>query len=160
MPASAQVGTTVLAPDERETMPDISGTTLDGSSLDLASLRGKVVVLNAWASWCPPCKAEVPAFVALHDRVDPAKVAVVGLDVEDEPTAAAAFAKEQGMTYPSIVDADGTLLPTIPKVPPADLPSTVVIDPQGRIAARIIGATNAADLGQIVHDVLAESSDS
>lgn len=138
-------------------MPPISGTTLDGSALDLASLRGKVVVLNAWASWCPPCKAEVPAFVALSQAVDPAKVAVVGLDVQDESAAATAFAKEQGMPYPSIVDANGTILPTIPKVPPADLPSTVVIDPQGRIAARIIGATNASDLGNIVHDVLSES---
>lgn len=156
LPASLQVGTATFEPADREAMPPISGTTLEGTSLDLAQFAGKVVVLNAWASWCGPCKDEVPAFVDLASSLDPAKATVVGLNVSDDPTAAAAFAAEFGMPYPSVEDSKGAILPTIPGVPPAALPSTVVIDQQGRIAARIIGAADGAELARIVDSVAAE----
>lgn len=156
LPASLQVGTATFAPADREAMPPISGTTLEGTSVDLAQLAGKVVVLNAWASWCGPCKEEVPALVDLASSLDPAVATVVGLNVSDDPTAAAAFASEFDMPYPSIEDPKGAILPTIPGVPPAALPSTVVIDQQGRIAARIIGAADGADLARIVDSVAAE----
>jgi thiol-disulfide isomerase/thioredoxin len=156
LPAAVQVGTTTVAPAERVPMPDISGTTLDGSTLDLASLRGKVVVLNSWASWCEPCKKEIPDFVKLASDVDPAKVAIVGLNVSDEKSAASAFVQDYKMTYPSIVDESGSMLATIPGVPPKALPSTVVIDGSGRIAAQVVGAANAEELSGIVASVGAE----
>ena len=157
VPASAQVGTTTIAPSDRGPMPPIAGTTLTGATLDLASLRGKVVVLNSWASWCAPCKEEVPAFVSLAGSSDPSDVTVVGLNVNDEPAAATDFAKQHSMAYPSIVDPDGHLLSTIPDVPPESLPSTVILDRQGRIAARIIGAAKPDDLTGIVAAVVAET---
>lgn len=138
-------------------MPALSGPTLDGSTLDLASLRGKVVVLNSWASWCEPCKKEIPDFVALSKSVDPAKVVVVGLNVSDDPAAATAFATEYAISYPSVVDESGDVLATVPGVPPKALPSTVVIDGSGRIAARVIGAADPAELARIVADVSAET---
>lgn len=157
-PASSQVGTQVFDVGDRELLPSISGTTLEGQPLDLADYRGKVVVLNSWASWCAPCRDEVPAFVDLAGSVDPEAVAVVGLNVEDDPGAAGSFVEEFSMTYPSIVDASGGLLKTIPGVPPAALPSTVVIDADGLIAATVIGPADGAELADLVESVVAETA--
>jgi thiol-disulfide isomerase/thioredoxin len=156
LPPSALVGVESIAPADRQPMPALSGTTLDGSHLDLADLRGRVVVLNAWASWCAPCREEIPAFAALSGTADPADVAVVGLNVDDDPASASAFADEFAMAYPSIVDADGADLATIPGVPPKAIPSTVIIDRQGRVATRIIGGTDPDKLAGLVADVVAE----
>jgi len=150
------VGTTVIAAPDREALPDISGSTLDGGTLDLADLHGKVVVLNSWASWCVPCRTEIPAFVSLAADVDPTDVAIVGMDVSDDAAAAREFVDEFAMTYPSIIDSDGTILPTIPGVPPASLPSTVILDREGRVAVRIIGEANAAELPALVKQVASE----
>jgi thiol-disulfide isomerase/thioredoxin len=153
------VGTTVIPPDDRESMPPIAGTTLDGTPLDLADLRGSVVVLNAWASWCDPCRDEMPSLVSL-DAATGEDVAVVGLDVKDDDDAARAFASELGVGYPSIVDADGAILPTIPGVPAAAVPSTVIVDRDGRQAARIIGEVDPDELASLVADIAAEPAGS
>lgn len=150
LPPSALVGATAIAAAEREAMPAISGPTLSGSSLDLASLRGRVVVLNSWASWCGPCGDEAPQIAAFRAAADPDAVEVVGLDVNDRPGDARDFVDRYAIDYPSIVDSDGSLLATIPGVPPAALPSTVVIDAQGRIAGRVIGPATAAQLTDLV----------
>jgi peroxiredoxin len=88
--------------------------------------------------------------------VDPADVAVVGLDVSDDPEAARSFAAEFNMPYPSIVDSSGSLLSSLPGVPPKAIPSTLIVDRNGRVAARIIGAADPAELSRIVADVVAE----
>ncbi|MDP1877864.1 MAG: TlpA disulfide reductase family protein [Actinomycetota bacterium] len=151
-----QVGTTVIDSEDRAALPPIAGPTLDGGMLDLADLRGRVVVLNSWASWCEPCRAELPALVDLAADADPRKVAVVGLNVSDDSDAAAAFADSLGVTYPSIVDPEGDILPTVPGVPPASLPSTVILDRDGRVAVRIIGEVDPATLPALVAGVVAE----
>jgi thiol-disulfide isomerase/thioredoxin len=156
-PLSTQVGTQVFDVPDRQAMPPVSGTTLTGQPLDLADYRGRVVVLNSWASWCAPCRDEVPALVSLAASADPGTVAIVGLNVDDDPTAARAFAKEFAMPYPSIVDSTGTILPTIPGVPPAALPSTVIIDAEGRIAARIVGPVDGAHLAGLVASIQART---
>lgn len=152
----AQVGTTVIGVEDRTDLPAISGPTLDGGTLDLADLRGRVVVLNSWASWCEPCRAELPALVDLAASVDPDEVAVVGLNVSDDQVAARDFADGFGVTYPSIVDPEGTLLPLVPGVPPSSLPSTVIIDRDGRVAVRIIGKVDPESLPGLVAGVAAE----
>ena len=147
-----EVGTTRIAVEDREPAPPISGPTLDGGTLDLADLAGRVVVLNTWASWCAPCRAEVPILVdAALERGD--EVAFVGLNVSDEQAAATAFVAETGMDYPSIVDPTGALLATIPGVPAKSLPSTVILDEQGRIAARVIGEVTAEGLTSILDEL-------
>lgn len=157
-PASSLVGVETFAPSDREPMPALAGPTLDGAALDLGGFRGRIVVLNAWASWCTPCRTEIPAFVSLANTADPADVAVVGLDVQDEDAAARDFVDDFGMPYPSIVDSDGSLLTTIPGVPPSALPSTVIVDRDGRIAARVIGEADPAQLDAIVDGLVAEGS--
>jgi thiol-disulfide isomerase/thioredoxin len=147
---TASIGVTVYDEADRVEMPRLSGETLAGGSLDLANLRGRVVVLNAWASWCGPCRDEMPVFVALSESADSGNVTVVGLDVKDDPAVARAFAADLGVKYASLLDPDGALLAQVPGVPPGALPSTVVIDRQGRIAARIIGPVTEAVLFPIV----------
>lgn len=154
------VGTESIAPADRGAPLVLAGPTLDGSTLDVASLRGRVVVVNDWASWCVPCREETPALVALARESDPADVAVVGLNVTDDPAAAQAFVDEYAVPYPSIEDPDGTLLTTIPGVPPSALPSTVVLDRSGRVAARIIGAVDPAELRALVAGLAAEPAPS
>lgn len=153
-PASALVGTESFGAEDRGDALSIVGSTLDGTPFDLADLRGKVVVLNSWASWCPPCEAEMPAFVNLAKSSDPADVVVVGLNVSDELDAAKTFMAEKGIEFPVVADPDGALLASIPGVPPKSLPSTVILDRDGRIATRIIGATDpislARDLGEVL----------
>lgn len=153
-PASALVGTEAVGAEDRDGPLSIVGETLDGAPFDLADLRGKVVVLNSWASWCPPCEAEMPAFVNLADTSDPEDIVVVGLNVSDELDAARAFIDEYEMTFPIVSDPDGALLASIPGVPPKSLPSTVILDREGRIATRIIGATDPVSLARDVGEVL------
>ena len=150
LPPSALVGASSIPAADRQTMPPISGPTLTGEALDLTSLRGKVVVLNSWASWCGPCADEAPQIAKFRASADPATVAVVGLDVSDKSGDAKDFVAKYGITYPSIVDPEGALLATVPGVPPAALPSTVIIDADGRIAGRVIGATTAQQLRDLV----------
>lgn len=156
-PASALVGTEEIGADDRGEALALSGTLIDGESFDLKELRGRVVVLNSWASWCPPCEAEMPAFVGLAESADPADVAVVGLNVSDDEGAARAFMAEKGIDFPVVVDPDGSLLASIPGVPPKSLPSTVILDREGRIAVRIIGATDPIALAQELGTVLSGS---
>lgn len=158
LPASELVGVESVASDDREDVVAIAGTTLDGRPLDLADLRGRIVVLNGWASWCAPCRDETPALVSLSESSDPADIVVVGLNVTDDPESARAFVEEFGMPYPSIEDPEGALLATIPGIPPASLPSTVVLDRDGRIAARIIGGTDAMELATILAQVVQEGA--
>lgn len=141
MPTTSLANASVVPAAEREALPPIAGLALDG----------RPVVLNAWASWCEPCRVEAPELAAFAEA-NPA-VRMVGLNVNDEPVAANAFAQATGIDYEQVVDADGAILATIPGIPPAGLPSTVVIDEQGRIAARIIGPLNG-QLDAIVQQAL------
>ena len=150
------VGITRIAPGEREPMPAVSGALLGGGTGSIAEGAGRVVVLNNWASWCEPCREEIPLLVDAFGKADPSDVLFLGLNVSDEQAAATQFADETGMPYPSIVDADGALLATIPGVPAKALPSTVVIDRQGRIAARIIGPVRGSEITEITNEVASE----
>ena len=159
-PASALVGTEEVAEADRGEPLALTGTTLDGDSFDIADLRGRVVVINAWASWCAPCRSEMPAFVDTHASADPEDVAVIGLNVSDQPDAAQDFITELGMSFPTVVDREGSILATIPGVPPKSLPSTVILDREGRIASRIIGPTDPIGLARELDRVLGSEASS
>ncbi|MGH8836974.1 MAG: TlpA family protein disulfide reductase, partial [Actinomycetes bacterium] len=100
---------TVPAAD-RKPAPALAGTTLTGDRFDLGALRGKVVVLNVWASWCAPCRAEAPNLEQVYQSIRADGVAFVGLNTRDEPDNARAFERRVGISYPSVVDRDGELL--------------------------------------------------
>lgn len=144
-----------VAPADRHDPVDLSGETLDGKPLDVADFRGQVVVVNYWASWCGPCRGEAPALVAAHQRLK--DVPFVGLDRNDDSHAnALAFIRTYDVPYPSLYDSGGKLLLAFNgAVPPTSLPSTIVLDAEGRVAAVVLGPTTTTTLVDLVHDVSA-----
>jgi thiol-disulfide isomerase/thioredoxin len=154
-PSGSGVGVTTYPVGQRPSIPDLSGATLGGGSLTLSSLRGKVVVLNVWASWCEPCRAESPALARVARDTAAAGVRFVGVDEQDRPDPARSFAASAGTTYPHLVDADGTLLSSLRLVPSSGIPSTLVIDGAGHVAARVIGAVDATTFERLVTSVAA-----
>ena len=132
---------------DRQPAPEVEGTTLDGVDLALSSWIGQVVVINVWGSWCLPCRTETPELVRLARQYDGRGVQFLGIDVRDNSAAARAFVDRFEVPYPSLEDEDGRVLLSLRAVVPTSVvPSTVVIDRRGRVAARIIGAVTQATL--------------
>jgi len=147
----------VIDKADRVAAPELEGPTLDGANLSLADFAGDVVVLNLWASWCGPCRAEAPALQQVS--VDQAKQGVqfVGINSRDQQAAAVAFEKNFGITYPSLVDETGELqLAFHDSVPASSIPWTLVIDRDGLIAARVLGPTTYSQLTDLVDEVASE----
>ena len=152
--ADPQVGVTIIPTAERESPVVIAGATADGTALSSADFAGDVVVVNAWASWCPPCREELPLLSAAAEAYAPDGVAFVGVNALDDPIAAASILATS--PYPSINDEDGAVLRTIPGVPPAALPSTVILDRQGRVAVRVIGPVRPGQLEEALALLVSE----
>ncbi|GAA4904614.1 hypothetical protein GCM10023405_27070 [Streptomonospora salina] len=152
---------TAFAPGERDGAPEVGGETLDGESVSLADYRGDVLVLNFWASWCGPCRSEVPVLNEVYAENKDAGVDFLGVNIKDNTTAAEAFEENQGVEYPSLFDQPGRVPQAFREtVPPAAIPSTLVLDRQGRIAARVIGETGYNELSGLVETVVAEDGGS
>ncbi|SEL43293.1 TlpA family protein disulfide reductase [Streptacidiphilus jiangxiensis] len=140
---------------------NLTGKDLDGKGIDLASYRGKVVVLNVWGSWCGPCRAEAGDFETVY-KADQAKgVEFVGINTRDtQIDQAQQFVKTHGLTYPSFYDEDGSLLLQFPagSLNPQAIPSTLILDRQGRIAVRALEPLTSDQLAKLVDPVIAEKS--
>lgn len=142
---------------DRKLAPALVGPGLGLGQISTAEMTGKVVVLNVWGSWCGPCRKEAPDLARAARQFSAENVAFIGVDTRDNETAAEAFVRGFGIPYPSLFDPAGTLmLPWHDIVPLSAIPSTVVLDPQGRVAARVIGTVDYTTLTGIVGDVLAE----
>lgn len=148
---------TRLAPEDRERPGEVRGETLEGQQLSLADLRGRVVVVDVWGSWCPPCRKEAPELVAASRELAQDDVAFVGINTGDaSQDQRLAFQRRYDVPYPSLFDPSGrTLLAFDGTLDPGAVPSTVVIDEQGRLAASIVGAIpSRRTLVDLVEDVL------
>jgi thiol-disulfide isomerase/thioredoxin len=151
---SGTYSSSLLKPGSRPVVPDISGTTLSGQHLSLSAYRGSVVVLNFWGSWCAPCRAEAPDLTALATTYAQRGVRFLGIDIRDDPVSADAFIKAFGIPYPSLNDpSDELALAFRGTVPPAGIPTTLVIDKRGRIAARIVGSVSFDTLRALITQV-------
>jgi peroxiredoxin len=149
--------TTVFTIGQRPEAPAVSGPTVTGGHVSLASFRGDVIVVNFWGSWCAPCRDEAPALGTLARNLYSRGVRFVGIDIRDEPDAAIAFMQDFRIGYPSISDPDDEIALAFRTTdPPAAIPSTIVIDRTGHIAARIIGAVNYRGLLRLLTTVAAE----
>lgn len=147
---------TLLDEAQREKPGTVSGTTLEGEQVSLDQYAGKVVVINVWGSWCPPCRSEADDLVVAAEELMPTGVVFLGINTRDNSAETAlAFEKARNVPYPSIFDPGGkNLLAFYGTLSPNAIPSTVVIDAQGRVAASIIGElTSARTLVGLVEDV-------
>ena len=131
--------TEVKAADRGEPI-SLAGKTLDGSSLSLADLRGKPVVVNVWWSGCPPCRAEQPMLNRVAEDLG-SSAHLIGINIRDSsPDIGSAYVRKFHVPYPSLYDPSGkTLLAFQGRLSPRTIPATLVLDPEGRIAASIIG---------------------
>ncbi|MFF4020121.1 TlpA family protein disulfide reductase [Streptomyces sp. NPDC001843] len=144
---------------KRVAAPDLSGKTVDGKTLDVADYKGKVVVINVWGSWCPPCRAEANYFAKVSKEYQGKGVQFVGLNTRDSSTTpAVAFEKGHGITYPSLYDPTGKLMLRFKKgtLNPQLIPSTLILDRDGKIAARALQALSEESLLKMLKPVLAE----
>ncbi|TLS42081.1 TlpA family protein disulfide reductase [Streptomyces montanus] len=152
-------GIATVTKGDRTQAPDLSGKTIDGKQLDVADYKGKVVVLNVWGSWCGPCRLEAKNFVKVSEDVKDQGVQFVGINTRDTSTTpAVAFEKAHGVTYPSLYDPTGKLMLRFKKgtLNPQLIPSTLIIDREGKVAARALQALSEQKLRDMLKPVLAE----
>jgi cytochrome c biogenesis protein CcmG/thiol:disulfide interchange protein DsbE len=145
-----------LARGERVEAPELELDRLTGEGRQsLADYRGKVVVLNVWASWCKPCREESPLLQRWHERISrDGRGTVLGVDVLDVTSDARAFAREYGLTYPMLRDPDGESLEALGVI---IYPETFVIDRRGRIAATVRGPVDEEFMRTTVAPLLGRS---
>jgi thiol-disulfide isomerase/thioredoxin len=139
---------TFIPKADRKAAPNISGPTLDSSTF--MATPGKVLVLNVWASWCSPCRAEAPALQEMSSSHP--EVQFLGVLTRDSLVAARAFVERFKITYPSLTD-DGILLKFHGQLTPNAIPTTLIIDTEGKIAARVSGEVTYSALEDLIERV-------
>ena len=143
-------GTKVFNAGSRPAAPTVSGTLLDGTAFDLSSERGHIVVLNFWGSWCGPCRVEAADLQSVYAAGQAQGVKFVGVNLQDEHDAAVDYERAHGITYPSLFDPAGRVALQFRDVPPSAIPSTLVLDATGRIAAIHLGSITRAELTDLI----------
>ncbi|MGW0883742.1 TlpA disulfide reductase family protein [Streptomyces sp. NPDC002671] len=135
-------GISIVPMDQRQATGSLRGETIGSKKLDVADYRGRVVVINVWGSWCPPCRAEAPDFAKVAKDTVRDGVTFVGIDTRDNSREQGrSFVEDFGIDYPSLYDPYGKIaLRGFPKgtINPQTLPSTIVLDRRGRIVARAL----------------------
>jgi peroxiredoxin len=157
---SADGSTKTIAAADRGAGVDWSGTTDAGTKVSSADYAGKVVVLNFWYASCPPCRLEAKDLEKLNTKYSAQGVVFLGVNVSDTGPTALSFEQSHGITYPSILDADqgAVKLAFTGKVAPNAVPTTLIIDGKGRVAARFSGLITSPSLvGQIIESTMAET---
>lgn len=145
-----------FAPDDRSSVGDVSGETLQGTPINVASFSGKVVVVNYWSSTCAPCEEEAQAFEALSKSTAAKGVQFVGIDERDNRAEALAFEHGNHITYPSIYDRTDAFVLAFPGATPSTTPFTIVLDRHGGIAAKASDSLDYTHLRSLVNRVLSE----
>jgi peroxiredoxin len=147
----------VIAEPERAAAPDFSGTLLGGGEFSSSELDGDIAVLNFWGSWCPPCRVETPQFQEVYAEVRDQGVSFLGLNVkETSEQFAQAFVDSEGIEFPSVYDPRGEVALAFRDYPANAIPSTIVLDRDGRVAAVYTGEVSQDDLRAVLDRLLAE----
>ena len=147
----------VIPPDERAAAPEFSGQLLGGGEFSSTELAGDVAVLNFWGSWCGPCRIETPEFQEVYADVEDDGVQFLGLNVkETNEQFALAFVDRFGIEFPSLYDPRGEVALAFRGYPANAIPSTIVLDAEGRVAAVYTGTVSKADLRSVVDEILGE----
>ena len=152
----ADATTALVKQKQRQPSPPIPSRLMDGHATP--SLKGKVVLLNVWASWCGPCRQEATALQRVADDMAAQGVVVLGVNTRDQSAAASAFVKRLGITFPSVVDTDGSafLAGFANIVPRVYTPTSIVVDQEGRVAGWALGKADYSKLRGLLDPVVAE----
>jgi peroxiredoxin len=140
---------------DRKPASDFKVQLLDGGTMNLSSTKGKIVVLNYWATWCAPCKTELPQFDLLYRKLKSRGVHFVGIDTKDEKGSAQSFVKNYDISFPIAYDEPGETAVRLGNLPTVSLPFTVLIDQQGKVAAVYIVRLSYNDLQGAIDKLLA-----
>ena len=132
---------------------------LEGSLVSLKDFQGKVVFLNFWATWCPPCRAEMPAMEKLWQKFREEEFVILAVDVREGKEKVSSFVKENGLTFPVLLDSRGGVANTYGI---RAIPTTYLLDPEGRIVGKALGARNWAsqDAFKLIEQLLPNSASS
>lgn len=148
---------TTWEPADRTGPVEIRGTDFAGEPVDTTAWLGEVVVLNTWYASCPPCRAEAPDLAEIATEYAPDGVHLLGINGTDDAGAAQPFERTFSIPYPSVHDADAAAVAALSGVVPVQaVPTTVVLDRDGMVAARILGMADPSTLRALIDDVLAE----
>jgi cytochrome c biogenesis protein CcmG/thiol:disulfide interchange protein DsbE len=131
--------------------PALDATTLDGSHFDLSAQRGHVVIVDFFASWCGPCRAQQPELNVLALRYQPRGVVFVAIDFREGEAESRSYLRANGVSYPGVRDPDGSVAAAFAVAAP---PTTVIIDRGGKVAASYFGGVRAADLSPVIDRLL------
>ncbi len=135
-----------------ETLPDVEIESFDGETSSLSAIGGPAVI-NLWATWCAPCRAEIPDFEEVHQRRGDA-VRFVGINIGEDSSTASAFLDEVGATYDQFLDPEGYV---VTELGTTATPITLVLDGTGEVTARHLGPMDVDDLDAAIDEALAES---
>ena len=139
---------TFVAQENRSLAPDINGKSLSGEKVFIE--KGKITVINVWASWCSPCRAEAPALQALSEKYPVTQF--IGILTRDSKDSALAFSRRFNITYPTIID-DQILLGFRNSLPVTSIPTTIILYKDRKVAARISGAITVASLSSLIEKI-------
>lgn len=139
---------------DAQPVPDLTLETMKGTSIDLAEQDGNVLLLNFWATWCAPCRKEIPDLKALQSDLGPKGLTIVGIALDREGTEVVKpFVEQHSINYPIVVDAEGTTESELGPIP--GLPTTLVVDPNGSIVRRVVGIFPTEQMKPTLEEMLA-----
>ena len=138
---------------EPEPVPDLTLETLDGASIDLAKQDGRVLLVNFWATWCAPCREEIPDLKALHSDLEEDGLTVIGVALDRKGREVVdPFVDQHEINYPIVVDAEGTAEAELGPIP--GLPTTILVAPDGQITKRVVGIFPTDEMRPTLQDML------
>lgn len=146
----------VIAAEDRQDAPNITGELLSGEQFELQQHAGNIVVMNFWASWCAPCRVEAPDLQQIYEQYQPQGVELVGVLVRDTKGQGETYSQQVGLTYPSLYDPSTKVALQLRGYPLAAIPSTVVIDADGKVAAAYVSVVDLESLSSTIEKLLAE----
>jgi len=142
--ATADAGQSLHPVDGKPMAADFVLKDVDGKQHRLKDYRGNVVVLNFWATWCPPCREELPSMERAYQLLAGKNIKIVAINVGEDADTIFTFTADYAMSYDVLMDVDSKVIKQYPVI---GLPTTFVIDPQGRIVYRAVGGRDWADDG-------------
>lgn len=155
-PVQGAGGITRLAPADRGKPVEVVGVDLDGNPVSSHQWLGQVVVINIWGSWCPPCRVEQPVLSQLASELKPTGVEFLGIAVREGPETSKAFTTAKKVPYPSIGNGENAILAFADSLPAVAVPTTYVIDREGRVATRLLDRATYTTLKNLIDEVTNE----